>query len=195
SAEILNEVTMMPDKSIPTDLLSKCAGVAIFPYVLKGGFFVGARYGKGIVIAHDANSGKWKAPAFFTIGGGSFGFQIGAQATDLILVIINKRGLEGLLQDKFTLGADAEVAAGPVGRNASADTDLLMKAGIFSYSRTKGIFAGVSVEGAVLIPDKDANHSYYNADITTEEIIFGDKATVPASAQKLLQALTKASGK
>ncbi len=130
--EVVNEIMQMPDSAIPKDLLSKCAAVAVFPSVLKGGFFVGARYGRGVVLAHQPGSGNWKPPAFFTIGGGSFGFQFGAQAIDLILVIMNKRGLEGLLKDKFTLGGDAAVAAGPLGRSVSADTDLLLKAGIFS---------------------------------------------------------------
>lgn len=155
--EVLNEIMQMPDKGIPADLLSKCAAVAVFPYVLKGGFFVGARFGKGVVIAHDPKTGTWRAPAFFTVGGGSFGFQFGAQAIDLILVIMNKRGLEGLLNDRFTLGGDAAVAAGPIGRAVSADTDISLKAGIFSYSRSKGLFAGVALKGTVIAPDKGAN--------------------------------------
>lgn len=187
--EIISEVMQMPDKAIPADLLSKCAAVAIFPYVLKGGFFVGARYGKGIVVAHDPKTGKWKSPAFFTIGGGSFGLQFGAQAIDLILVIMNKRGLEGLLQDKFTLGGDAAVAAGPVGRSASADTDLLLKAGIFSYSRTKGVFAGVALKGAVVMPSKAANRTYYGGPVDVREILFGDKIIPPSSSQGLLRTL------
>jgi lipid-binding SYLF domain-containing protein len=193
--EIISEVMQMPDKSIPNDFLSKCAGVAIFPYVVKGGFFVGARFGKGIVLAHDPKTNEWKPPAFFTIGGGSFGLQFGAQAIDLILVIMNKRGLEGLLQDKFTLGGDAAVVAGPLGRNASADTDLLMKAGIFSYSRAKGAFAGVAIKGAVIAPDKDANHTYYDGSVSAEEILFGGKIIAPASAKELLQTLKEISVK
>ncbi|MBN3039363.1 MAG: lipid-binding SYLF domain-containing protein [Candidatus Omnitrophica bacterium] len=193
--EVMREVIQMPDKGIPTDLLSKCAGVAVFPYVIKGGFFVGARFGRGIVLAHDPKTNKWHPPAFFTVGGGSFGLQFGAQAIDLILVIMNKRGLEGLLQDKFTLGGDAAVAAGPLGRNASADTDLLLKAGIFSYSRTKGVFAGIALKGAVIMPDKDANHTYYDGAVKTEEILFGDKLIPPASSKELLETLRKASVK
>lgn len=189
--EIINEVMQMPDKAIPTDLLSKCAAVAVFPYVLKGGFFVGARFGRGIIVAHNPRTGEWKPPAFFTIGGGSFGFQFGAQAIDLILVIMNKRGLEGLLKDKFTLGADAAVAAGPVGRSASADTDLLLKAGIFSYSRSKGLFAGVALKGAVIMPDKDANHSYYSGPVDVKEILFGNKIIPLASSEELLKTLRR----
>ena len=189
--EILNEVLQMPDKGIPSDLLSKCAAVAIFPYVIKGGFFVGARYGKGIVVAHNPKTGKWKPPAFFTLGGGSFGFQFGAQAIDLILVIMNKRGLEGLLKDRFTLGGDAAVAAGPVGRSASADTDLLLKAGILSYSRSKGLFAGVALKGAIIMPDKDANHTYYGGPVDVKEVLLGDNIIPPASSKEHLNTLKK----
>ena len=187
--EVLNEIIQMPDKGIPTELLSKCAAVAIFPYVLKGGFFVGARYGKGVVLAHNPKSGQWKPPAFFTIGGGSFGFQFGAQAIDLILVIMNKRGLEGLLKDKFILGADAAAAAGPVGRSVSVDTDLLLKAGIFSYSRSKGFFAGVALKGAVIIPDKEANRAYYGGPVAAKEILLGDRIIPPASSRELIKTL------
>ena len=193
--EVINEIMQMPDKAIPTDLLSKCAAVAIFPYVLKGGFFVGARYGKGVIIAHDPRTGKWKSPAFFTIGGGSFGLQFGAQAIDLILVIMNERGLEGLLKDRVTLGGDAAVAAGPVGRSASADTDLLLKAGIFSYSRSKGFFAGVAVKGAVIAPDKKANQAYYGGPVDVKEIILGDKIIPPASSRNLINTLNEFSTK
>ena len=187
--EIVSEIMQMPDRGIPHDLLSKCAAVAIFPYVLKGGFFVGARYGKGIILAHDPKTGEWKPPAFFTIGGGSFGFQFGAQAIDLILVIMNKRGLEGLVKDKFTLGGDASVVAGPVGRTASADTDLFLKAGIFSYSRSKGFFAGVALKGAVIAPDNEANHTYYDGAVDVKEILFGQKIVPPASSRSLIQTL------
>lgn len=189
--EVLTEIMQMPDRAIPEDLLSKCAAVAVFPYVVKGGFFLGARYGKGVVIAHNPRTGQWKAPAFFTIGGGSFGLQFGAQAIDLILVIMNKRGLEGLLKDKFTLGGDAAAAAGPVGRTASADTDLLMKAGIFSYSRSKGLFAGVALKGAAIMPDKQANRTYYGGPVDAKEILLGNKIIPPASSRELINTLKK----
>jgi len=189
--EVLNEIMQMPDKGISTDLLSKCAAVAVFPYVLKGGFFVGARFGRGVVLAHNPKTGTWKPPAFFTVGGGSFGFQFGAQAIDLVLVIMNKRGLEGLLKDKFTLGGDAALAAGPVGRNVSADTDLLLKAGIFSYSRTKGLFAGVALKGAIIAPDKDANRTYYGGPVDVKELLLGDRVIPPASSKELIETLGK----
>jgi len=191
--EVLNEIFLMPDKSIPSDLLSNCAAVAIFPYVLKGGFFVGVRYGKGVVVAHDPQTGAWKAPAFFTVGGASFGFQFGAQAIDMILVIMNKRGLEGLLKDKFTLGADAAVAAGPVGRNVSIKTDAMLKAGIFSYSRSKGLFAGVALEGAVINSDLDANRVYYGGPVRSEEILLGNKIIPPSSSDRLISTLIRLS--
>lgn len=189
--EVINEIMQMPDKAIPSDLLSKCAAVAIFPYVLKGGFFVGARFGRGVILAHNPRTGKWKPPAFFTIGGGSFGLQFGAQAIDLILVIMNERGLEGLLKDRVTLGGEAAVAAGPIGRSASADTDLLLKAGILSYSRSKGFFAGVAVKGAVIAPDKQANKTYYGGPVDVKEIILGDKIIPPASSRSLIKTLSK----
>lgn len=189
--EVLNEIMQMPDKGIPADLLSKCAAVAVFPYVLKGGFFVGARFGKGVVVAHDPKTGTWKTPAFFTVGGGSFGFQFGAQAIDLILVIMNKRGLEGLLNDRFTLGGDAAVAAGPIGRAVSADTDISLKAGIFSYSRSKGLFAGVALKGTVIAPDKQANKTYYGGPVNVEEILLGDRIIPPPSSKPLLQTLRR----
>ena len=191
--EVLNEIMQMPDKAIPSDLLSRCAAVAVFPYVLKGGFFVGARFGKGIVVARNPATGEWKAPAFFTVGGGSFGFQFGAQAIDLILVIMNKRGLEGLLKDKFTLGADAAVTAGLVGRSVSADTDLLLKAGIFSYSRSKGLFAGVALKGAVIIPDKGANRTYYGGPVSAKELLLGDKVIPLSSSRPLIETLKRLS--
>jgi lipid-binding SYLF domain-containing protein len=189
--EVVNEIMQMPDQAVPADLLSKCVAVAVFPYVLKGGFFVGARYGKGVILAHNPKTREWKPPAFFTIGGGSFGFQFGAQAIDLILVIMNKRGLEGLLKDKFTLGGDAAAVAGPVGRTASADTDLLLKAGIFSYSRSKGLFAGVALKGAVIAPDKKANRTYYGGPVGAKEILLGDRVIPPASCKGLLKTLRK----
>jgi lipid-binding SYLF domain-containing protein len=189
--EVLKEIMQMPDKAIPEDLLSKSVAVAVFPYVLKGGFFIGARYGKGVILGHNPKTGKWKPPAFFTIGGGSFGLQFGAQAVDLILVIMNERGLEGLLKDKFTLGADAAVAAGPLGRSVSADTDLLLKAGIFSYSRTKGLFAGIALKGAVIAPDDEANQTYYGGPVHVKEILFGDRIITPASSRELIQTLNR----
>ncbi|MFC1631684.1 lipid-binding SYLF domain-containing protein [Candidatus Omnitrophota bacterium] len=189
--EVLNEVLQMPDKTIPADLLSKCAAVCVFPYVIKGGFFVGARYGKGVVIAHDPDTGTWQSPAFFTIGGGSFGFQFGAQAVDLILVVMNKRGLESLLKNRFTLGGDIAVVAGPVGRVASADTDLLFKAGVLSYSRSKGIFAGVALKGAVVAPDDEANHAYYSGPVGAREIILGERIVPPATAKPIIETLKR----
>ena len=154
--DLFEEVMQMPDKAIPEDLLSKCSGVAIFPSVLKGGFFIGGRYGKGVVLYRDKRTGKWSTPAFYTIGGLSYGLQIGGQAIDLILVITSKRGVKALLDDSVTLGGDLAASAGPMGRNAEAETDLYLKAGILSYSRSRGLFAGISLKGGLIKQDKEA---------------------------------------
>src|SRR3989338_5506970 len=140
----MNEIMMAPDQSIPEELLAKCKAIAIYPSVLKGSFIFGARFGRGVVLKRDEQTGKWGPVAFSTIGGGSWGLQIGGQATDLILVIMNERGMTGLLSNNFTLGADASVAAGPVGRQTEAGTDLTLSSGILAYSRNRGLFAGVS---------------------------------------------------
>jgi lipid-binding SYLF domain-containing protein len=189
--DLVNDVMQMPDKSIPTDLLEKASGVAIFPSVVKGGFIIGGRFGRGVVIYHDKETGRWSAPSFYTIAGGSWGLQIGGQITDLILVIMNERGIKGLLQDRFTIGGDASASAGPVGRNAEAGTDLLLKAGILSYSRSKGLFAGVAINGAVIMPDREANKSYYGRDIPAEDILMGDDIKPSKKALELIGALKK----
>jgi len=186
---LLKEIMDMPDKSIPEDLLSKSSGIAIFPSVLKGGFIISGRYGKGIVLYHDKESGLWSPPAFYTVGGLSYGFQIGGQAIDLILVITNERGMKSFLSDKVSFGGDLAVSAGPVGRNVAADTDILMKASIFSYSRSKGIFAGVALKGAIMNPDNKSNRRYYNQDVSAEEILFRSKVAPTPTVSKLIEFL------
>lgn len=186
---LLEEVMEMPDKSIPTDLLENCSGVAIFPSVIKGGFIFGGRFGRGVVLHRDKKTGAWSAPSFYTIAGGSWGLQIGGQLIDLILVITNERGLKGLLQNKFTIGGDAAASAGPVGRNAEAGTDLLLKAGILSYSRSKGLFAGISLNGAVIMPDDKANKLYYKQDLSAEEILMAGKVKPTKTAKELIRVL------
>lgn len=193
-ADLLEEIMQMPDKAIPEDLLSKSAGVAIFPSVLKGGFFLGGRYGKGVVLYHDKKTGRWSAPAFYTIGGLSYGLQIGGQAIDLILVITSKRGMESLLKDNITLGGDLAASAGPMGRNAEASTDLLLKAGILSYSRSRGLFAGISIKGAVFKLDSESNKSYYGEDVTAEEILFKRTVRPTPAGRELIKTLRKYSG-
>lgn len=184
------EIMGAPDQAVPQELLDRCECVAVFPSVKKAGFVVGAQYGKGLISCRR-NEGGWGSPAFFTIGGGSFGLQIGGQAVDLVLLIMNKSGIDGLLQDKFEIGAGASASAGPVGRNTHASTDILMKAQILSYSRSRGLFAGLELKGAVITQDKDANHDAYGQDISARDIIVDGKVRTPASIQNYPQALRK----
>lgn len=188
---IFEEIMQMPDRSIPTDLLARCSGVAIFPSVVKGGFIFGGKFGRGVVLYRNKKTGFWSAPSFTTIAGGSWGLQVGGQLVDLILVIMNDRGMKGLVQDRFTVGGDIGVSAGPVGRNAEAGTDLLLKAEILSYSRSKGLFAGVSLKGSVIMPDKEANKEFYGQELTSEQILFGTKVRPSRNARDLVDALRR----
>lgn len=188
--QVLSEIMMSPDQSIPEELLAKCKAIAIYPNVLKGGFIFGARYGKGVVLAKDA-SGNWGPVAFSTIGGGSWGLQIGGQMTDLIFVVMNERGLTGLLASNFTLGADASVAAGPVGRNTQAATDLSLRAGILSYSRSRGLFGGLALDGAVVTQDNNSNTAYYGKYVTSRDILTGGAVSIQPSTKELVDALTE----
>lgn len=181
---VLKEFFAMPEDKIPPDLLRKAKAIAIFPNTAKAGFVVAGQYGRGIVMTRDA-SGNLSAPAFFRISGGSVGFQIGGQASDIILVVTNDRGVNGLLQNKFTVGADASAAAGPVGRDADASTDWQMKASILSYSRSKGLFAGVSVEGMVINQEKDDNSTYYGEGTTAQDILVDRKVKASSEGAKI----------
>ncbi len=172
---VIEECMKSPDSETMASLIRGSAAVAVFPSVYQGAFFVGAQYGKGIMCAFDDKTCEWSAPAFFTMGGGSLGYQFGAQATDLILVIMNQRGLSSLLKGKITLGGDVSVAAGPVGRKAQAETDVMLKAEIYSYSRSKGIFAGFSLKGAWIAPDKESNSFYYGDAWKPEGILLDQK--------------------
>ncbi len=189
SKNVMDEVMATPDQSIPEELLAKCKAIAIYPSVLKGGFIFGARFGKGVVVARDPKTGQWGSIAFSTIGGGSWGLQIGGQATDLILVIMNERGLDGILSDNFTLGAGAAVSAGPVGRNSEVSTDLTLRANIISYSRSRGLFGGISLEGTVLTQDNNSNTEYYGKPVTSRGILLGGVVTPEASSKELDDAL------
>ena len=189
--ELVDEIMQMPEESIPRDLLADAKGIAIFPSVIKGGFILGARYGKGVLLHRDKKTGKWSAPSFYTLAGGSWGLQIGGQVIDLILVITNERGMKSLLQNKFTMGADAAVAAGPVGRNTEAATDLHLKANILSYSRSKGLFAGVTLKGAVVSPDNKANELYYGKMVSAEEILIEGDVKPSREAKKLINTIRK----
>ena len=177
AAKVLREIMGTPDQAIPTQLLDGAECVAVFPQVLKAGFIVGGRGGRGVASCRTAKG--WSAPAYFNLGGGSFGFQIGAQSTDFIMLFMNKDGLNSLLSDKFTLGGDASVAAGPVGRQSGASTDLKLNAQILSYSRSKGLFAGLELKGVVISPDKDNMREVYGEGVTAKEALKENKVTAP----------------
>ena len=169
AAQVFREVMDTPDKGIPTELLESAECVAVFPSVLKAGFVFGGRGGRGVASCRTA--GGWSAPAYFNLGGGSVGLQIGASSTDFIMLFMNKDGLNSLLSDQFTLGGDASVAAGPVGRQAGASTDLKLNAQILSYSRSKGLFAGLELKGVVIKPDKDDMRDVYGEGVTAKEVL------------------------
>ena len=188
AGKVLIEVNSMPDTSIPTDMFRKCRAIAIFPSTVGGGFIIGAKFGQGVVLYKD-DKGNWSAPAVFNIGGGSFGWQIGGQATDLILVIMSDRGVDGFLASKFTLGADASVAAGPVGRDAQASTDLQLKGGIFSYSRSRGAFAGLKLEGTGISQNKEGDKALYKSDVTAKEILKEGKVKPTPAGEALIKDL------
>jgi SH3 domain-containing YSC84-like protein 1 len=194
SAIVLREIMDTPDRSIPQDLLDKCACVAVIPNMVKGAFVFGANYGKGVISCRaEGGKGGWSPPAMLLMSGGSFGLQIGAQATDVVLVVMNMSGMESLIDSKFTLGGDASVAAGPVGRNASAKTDVLMSAKILAYSRSKGVFAGLSLNGEVVRADKNANFVLYRKDLSSRDILFRNMAESPKDAKILVDELMKIS--
>ncbi|MFZ0796369.1 MAG: lipid-binding SYLF domain-containing protein [Terriglobales bacterium] len=196
SATVLKEILGMPD-GIPKDLLNKSYCLVIFPSVKKAAFVVGGSYGRGLITCRRGRdfSGSWSAPAMFALEAGSFGFQIGAQATDFVLLIMNDAGANSVMSSKVKLGGDASVAAGPVGRDAAAATDVVMKAEILSYSRAQGLFAGVSLEGSTLRSDDGANKALYGKELSAKEIVREGKVAPPASAQELLATLRKASPK
>jgi SH3 domain-containing YSC84-like protein 1 len=189
SAEVLGEIMAAPDKGIPQDLMEKAQCIVIVPDLKKAAFVVGAKYGKGVISCRMSN-GHWSAPGSVRIEGGSVGFQIGASEADLVLLVMSKRGAEKLLGDQFTLGAEGEVAAGPVGRDATAQTDARMSAEILSWSRTHGVFAGLSLQGATLRQDLKDNEELYGKSVTNREIVNGAVPPPPA-ASKLLSELNR----
>jgi SH3 domain-containing YSC84-like protein 1 len=189
AAEVFREIMRTPDKGIPGDLLDKAECIAIVPGLKKGGLGIGARYGKGVVMCRRPER-RWSAPAFITVEGGSVGLQIGFQQVDLVMLIMNREGMEKLLGDKFTIGADISAAAGPVGRQASAETNARMDAQILTYSRSKGLFAGVTLNGAVVKPDKDDNRDFYRQEIDARKILFTDTIPMPPEAKPLAAALS-----
>jgi lipid-binding SYLF domain-containing protein len=188
---VLREIMGADDQAVPSSIMQKAQAIAVFPSLLKGGFIVGGQHGRGILSARDPKTGAWSSPAFLTITGGSFGAQIGGQAVDLILVIQNRRGLEQLVDNQFKVGADASVAAGPVGRDASASTDIQMRAQILSYSRTRGLFAGATINGTTINQDRDANDRFYGMGYRTGQIVFDGLGGEPAPVGEWKAALVK----
>jgi lipid-binding SYLF domain-containing protein len=191
SATVLDEIMKASDSAIPASVLGKAEGLAIFPGTLRGGFIVGAERGRGILSVKDTAAGTWSPPAFLTITGGSVGLQIGVRATDLVLVIQNRRGLENLVRNEFKIGAGAAVTGGPVGRDAQAATDIQLRAEILSYSRSRGLFAGATLEGSTITQDRDANGRFYGQKLTTREVVFDGKATAPESVAVWRDALAR----
>ena len=190
SGTVLKEILDVPD-DIPQDLLDKADCVVVFPSVLKAAFIVGGSYGRGAMSCRKGENfqGPWGAPTMMALEGGSFGFQIGGEATDFVLLVMNDRGARGILASKVKLGGDASVAAGPVGRDASADTDATLRAEILSYSRARGLFAGVSLEGSTIRPDNGDNHSVYGKKIPAKDIVLSGTVAVPPAAEELISTL------
>jgi lipid-binding SYLF domain-containing protein len=191
---VLQEILGISE-NIPQDLLDKARCVVVLPSVLKAAFVVGGSYGRGAMVCRTGKdfTGPWGAPAMYALEGGSVGFQIGGQATDFVILVMNSRGVDSLLHSKVKLGADASIAAGPLGRTASAETDAYLRAEMLSYSRSRGVFAGVSLEGTTLRPDDDANRRLYGRDSSAAVIIAEGRTTAPESARTLVDTLQKAS--
>lgn len=191
---VIQEIMDIPD-NIPQDLIDKADCVIIYPSVLKGAFIFGGSYGRGAMTCRTGEkfNGPWSAPAMMALEGGSFGFQIGGQATDFVLLVMNERGAKAILSSKVKLGADASAAAGPKGRNAEASTDVTMRAEILSYSRARGLFAGVSLSGSTVRPDNRANENLYGKPVSAADVIFKGVVPVPPSAQKMVSYLNKKS--
>ena len=195
AANVLNEIMGTPDKAIPHDLLDRAVCVGIVPSQLKGAFIVGGTYGRGVLVCRKGGDGPWGAPSMFTLGAGSIGFQIGGKATDVVFIVMNPEGAKKLVQDSVKLGAEISVAAGPVGRSAEGATDVQLHAEILSYSRARGLFAGVSVDGAVVKQDKGDNEELYGRKVRAKEILIDGEAAVPADARALDETLAKYSPK
>ncbi len=193
---VLKEILDIPD-NIPQDLLDKAECVIVYPSVVKAAFVVGGSYGRGAMTCRTGEhyTGPWSAPTMMALEGGSIGFQIGGQATDFVLLVMNGRGAHSILKSKVKLGADASVAAGPKGRDAAAATDVTMRAEVLSYSRARGLFAGISLEGSTVRPDNDANERVYGKRIAAEDIIFNGAVAVPPPAQSLIGTLNRQSPK
>ena len=189
SAGVLRELRGVPDKGIPEDLWSKAECVAVIPSTKKAALGIGGEYGRGVLSCRAAEA--WSAPLFIQLAKGSWGLQIGAQETDIVLLVMNRRGVEKLLDNNVSLGADASVAAGPVGRAANASTDLAMSAEMLAYSRSRGVFAGIDISGGVLKPDKDANADAYGKTVTPRDVVFASKVKAPDAAKEFMTTLSR----
>jgi lipid-binding SYLF domain-containing protein len=194
AADLLTDMMQASDKGVPQDLLDKSQCVILVPGLKKGAFIVGVKYGRGFAVCRQSGGTGWTAPAAMRIEGGSFGFQLGASEQDVLLLVMNETGMKHLLSNKFTLGAEATAAAGPVGRDASAQTDAVMRAEMLSYSRSRGLFAGISLDGATLRPDDPSNEEMYGKKIANREILTGS-IPAPAGAEKLETLLNRNSSR
>ncbi|MGO8720217.1 MAG: lipid-binding SYLF domain-containing protein [Acidobacteriaceae bacterium] len=189
ATEVLHEIMATPDKAIPSSILSDATCVAVVPSYKKAAFVVGGSYGQGVVTC-KTRDGRWSAPAFIQLAGGSFGFQIGGQATDLVLIAVNQRGMQDLLKSKFKIGGDAAASAGPVGRNAAAATSITMKSELLTYSRSQGLFAGIDLNGAVVSQNTDDTRTFYGHDVPFATILRGDVPT-PSSARRFVRTVAR----
>jgi lipid-binding SYLF domain-containing protein len=192
AADVLNDIMKIPENAIPEELMARAHGIAVIPHVVKGAFGIGGQWGKGLM-SQRREDGKWSAPSYIEIGGGSFGLQLGVQASDVVLVFTDDSGLKGILKGKVKLGADASATAGPVGRKAEVGTDVLLRSGVFSYSRSKGLFAGISLDGSVIGIDEDANRKVYGKAVTGQQILLGQSVRANSTVEPFMQALLKSS--
>jgi lipid-binding SYLF domain-containing protein len=188
SAQVLTEIMKIPENSIPEELMARAHGIAVIPHVVKGAFGLGGQWGKGLM-SQRREDGNWSTPAFVEIGGGSFGLQIGVQASDVVLVFTDETGIKGLLKSKLKLGADASATAGPVGRKAEVGTDAALRSGVFAYSRSKGLFAGISLDGSVVSIDDSANRRVYGKEVTGEWILLDNRVKPNAIVQPFMTTL------
>jgi lipid-binding SYLF domain-containing protein len=192
AANVLKEMMDVPESAIPEELMARAHGIAVIPHVVKGAFGLGGQWGKGLISQRNED-GTWSTPAYIQIGGGSLGFQIGLQATDVVLVFTDASGIKGLLRGKVKLGADVSATAGPVGRKAEVGTDILLRSGIFAYSRSKGLFAGVSLDGSVVSIDNDANRKVYGKKLTGEQILLENQVQTNPTVENFVSTLQKIS--
>ncbi len=188
---VLNKIQGTPDEGIPAGPLLKCEAIGIFPSTVSAGLGIGGEYGQGIIMVRDRNYTRWSSPAIFTLAGGSIGWQIGGQAADIVLLFMDRQSIDALLAGKVKLGVDASIAAGPVGREASAATDIKLKGGILSYSVSRGLFIGAKLEGVVLTEHEDGNRELYGKRLSAHEILIERKAQMPRAARRLLGALNR----